>query len=241
MTLKQLKDLFYELKKLKSKKEEIFTNDELSRHQMEAEYASIKPREKELEEILNKHNKIFIVEAKKLSHQLREVFKQEIPTYEITIKHHCDGKKYEQEHFYGWHTYYHGTESMILHISNNNKEQDVVLIEKQTTQDNRLNIDFILGCYNVNVYDLLMQNNLPYASIIRKACWNSIVEKFQKQNLATIERNSQEKNLLIKKLEILQDEELRNKEINLLINKIKNLENKNIELEQNPEFAEIVL
>ena len=77
MTLKELKDLFYELKKIKSQKEAIFSNDELSIAQMKAEYEIIKPREEKLEEmgIPAEEPKAEEVATEETNHLIEKIFK----------------------------------------------------------------------------------------------------------------------------------------------------------------------
>jgi len=204
MTLKELKELFKKLQQLKAKKIEIYSNDDLSKNQMDKEFKKIETNIQILEDILARYNKIYNVKAKTLSKYLIEVIESEIPNSSVCCSHHCSGKYVEQEHFYGYHTYFAGNAFMLLEIRTKNSHDVIRLFNRDINENLSNSIDYILGYYQINISELLNNTTKKHIGLIRKACWLAIEETLKTKNKELIQSNEDQKSLINKKIAELQ-------------------------------------
>lgn len=208
MTLKELKELFKKLQQLKAKKIEIYSNDDLSKNQMDKEFKKIETNIEILEAILAKYNKIYNIKAKTLSKHLIKVIENEIPNSSVSCSHHCSGKYVEQEHFYGYHTYYVGNTFMHVEIRTKNSNDVIQLFYRDINENLSNSIDYILGYYEINVLELLNNTSKKHIGLIRKACWLAIEETLKTNNKELIQSNEDQKSLINKKIAELQQQAL---------------------------------
>lgn len=222
MTLQTLKNLFNELQRLRKKQAEIYSNNDLSRNQMNAEFQKIAPRMQQIENILGEYSKTFKIEAIVLANELKKLFINKFPKAQVGVVHECIGEHADVEHFYGYHHYFEGTKTMALEIIKNNNSELIVLHKEQTSEDLSKNLDYLLGRYKVNIYELLLNNNLKYTNLIHKACWLAISETVKTKNKEKVKENKNAQTLIQKKIKELQK-------------KSKKLENETISIQDNNE------
>ena len=204
MTLKEIKDLFKELQQLKAKKIEIYSNDDLSKNQMDKEFEKIATNIQMLEDVLAKYNKIFNIKAKTFSKHITEVIESEIPNSSVCCSHHCTGKYVEQEHFYGYHTYYVGNAFMLVEIKTKNSIDTIQLFYRNINENLSHSINYILGDYTINILELLNNTSKKHIGLMRKACWLAIEETLKTKNKELLQSNNDQKSLINKKIAELQ-------------------------------------
>ena len=183
MTLKELKNLFDEMNQINLKKQEIYSNDDLSRNQMAFEVEKLNPRLHDIQNLLSKYKTAFEVKASTLVDQIKKSLTKDYPNItSFDNAHLCDGKYIEVEHFYGFHRYFSGNAKLYIAFSIGKDNQKINLFEREVNEDLSYSTDYILGNYNVSLYELLQNNKLPYAPQIRNACWNAIKDAVKERN-----------------------------------------------------------
>ena len=123
-TLKDLKTLVEQLKALNKQKKDIFSNDDLSKNQMERRWAKLEPKQKEIQDALAKYFYIFDVKRKDLN--LVEHFKN----YNLDVVFDSTFLQTEMtsEGFYRDHTFYDIIFKDTLEVRHKNKTEKILLI-----------------------------------------------------------------------------------------------------------------
>lgn len=230
MTIKDLKvlmeqkiELIQKQLNLIKKREEVRFNQDIEKAKKFDEYTKeIKKIDESIEKIndtCEKYNSILEVKARDLAKELKEVFEKEEPNSYPGIGYQCCGHYEERgSETCKWMSFV-GEKIMRLGIYN----LEYLLICEETNEDLRNDMQFTYGYFNVNIETILHRTHyLRYYNLISEACWNAVAQKLKHEKIISL--TGERKNLLMQKLEILQNEELRNKEIKSLTEEIKQLE-----------------
>ena len=217
MTLNELKSLFEEYNQLKMKRTEIFKNDDLSKNQMNIENGKITPRIEELESIFRKYYLAFSVNANILARKICYILSHNISESEVSFQHACNGEYYNQEFFEGHETRYSGKASLKISINSLGKTETISLFEHTVVKNLKYNIDYVMGNYNLNTYNLLCNNNIKFSQLFHKACWLAIEDSIKSKNKDLQTTVTEKQKLINKKIAELRKQskllEKQNKEI----------------------------
>ena len=216
-TLKDLKSAVDQLKIINNKKREIFRNDDLSKNQMNKQWAKLEPQQKELENLLSRYMYIFDIKKKDLN--LEKIFKDH--NLDIVFDTQFLQTESTSEGFYRDYTFYDVIFKETMEVRYKDKTETVKLIHFNESSCHYYDeMKFYMGDYLLNALHFLTEDKYECSSILQEACWKAIANKYQQKRKSTIQTNEKNKNLLIQKLDLLRNEQLRNEEIALLENKI---------------------
>lgn len=162
---------------------------------------------------LLENDEIFNVPAKIVCAELVKDLMREIPKANIHPVH-------EVANSFGMEPTYQNNIKTSISIKEKNTINKIVIAENSTAKNKN---DFYFGNYKINVLSILANDNLEYAQLFHQACLNAILE-YEKVIQREIEVKKEKRSLLQQKLEILQNPELRNKEINKLSEEINTLD-----------------
>lgn len=129
-----------------------------------------------LKKFYNKYKSIFEMPAKVLCFEIVKVFKENDPTLKVNPVHQVVGNYYEMQQREDKNSNYQNTISTSLAINKNGKVKCIVLCEHSTAANEER---FLSANYMVNVFDLLLDDNLEYAEIIHEGCWKAISENLK--------------------------------------------------------------
>lgn len=235
MTFKELKNLIAEYKLLKSSIEYINKDNDLSKNEQLKQIKPIETKIKRIEEKTKKYAPLFEVRGDSIQEALKQALQN------ADIWHNCKINKHEQDGFYGPSVYYTGFAWIDISCKQNNKETIINILKRPVNKDLNNSLKYYLGDYKINIFEELLNNNYPkeYSKQINDALWQVAKEKLLQHNVITLQLNNSKKTLLMKKLMILKDEELRKKEIEKLTNEINILKEENNVLINEPENATI--
>ena len=92
--------------------------------------------------------------------KFKELYLKENPNATVDASHECVGETIEQEHFYGVNKYYKGFAYLDITLINKNNKATFSLFKREITESLDLDLDYILGNYEVNVYDVVNSDSI---------------------------------------------------------------------------------
>lgn len=128
-----------------------------------------------------KYEPIFIITAKTLCNGVTEAFKLSKPELKVNPVIEVVGNYFEMQKREDKNSCFQGTISTSIAVREKSKFDKIVLIKNSSAEDEEM---FQFAQYEVNIFPLLLNDNLVYADIIHKGCWNAV-----KENLKEIAHN----------------------------------------------------
>ena len=133
-----------------------------------------------LNEFHEKYEQLFKLPAKTLTNEVVKILKEKEQTAKINPVHEVVGNYYEMKK----DDEFNKTISTSISIQRGNKCEKITLIQNSTAKDKE---DFVFGNYIVDIFDLMLNNNICYAKEIHHACWKAITTNLKEQVLNEIE------------------------------------------------------
>ncbi len=158
-------------------------------------------------------DEIFNVPARIVCAEIVKNLMHELPKANIHPVH-------EVENNFGMEPTYQNNITTSISIKQLNELKKIVIAQNASAKNKN---EFYFGDYKINVLHILSNDDLQYSKLIHQACLNAIVE-YEKILQQEIEAKKEKRSLLQQKLEILQNPELRNKEINKLSEEINSID-----------------
>jgi len=146
---------------------------------------------------------LFMIPANSICWEIKNLIKTQQPDVKFIPVFEVDKNQINQNKLYT------NTISTSISIKDKYQVKKVILSTNASAKNEN---EFTFGTYKINVLEILNNNNLPYLEMVHQGCLNAIVKNAE-EKLAKIQAGFEKRNLLIKKLEILQNEKLREKEI----------------------------
>jgi len=219
MTLKELKSLANELQVIKNEKKEILFNNNLSNNQKTEKIANLQPKIDELEAIIEKYNSIFTVKAYLVTEEIVKQLQADEPTIKVRPIFELNQQIQNES------SYFDGIATVSISLQKQNarpSRHDLLTTNIKTNE-----WKFSTGDFDINIASIILNDTLPMHQSIEQACWNAISKKLGASSVKA--NNSARKNLLLERLNILQDEKLREREIQKITMELSNMERESFE------------
>ncbi|MBQ8615432.1 MAG: hypothetical protein IJ415_02580 [Clostridia bacterium] len=123
-----------------------------------------------------KHQHLFVMPAKILTDEIVKVLKAKDETLKVNPVHEVVGDYHNMQQREDKTSVFNETISTSIAIKKANKIEKIILIENSTAVSED---SFRFGTYNVDIFNLLLNDNIPHKDEIHQACWSAIAKNLK--------------------------------------------------------------